>query len=76
MDKPLRVATFNLEWSKKNALWGTYGKPITHPARWVRLIDCSTEHLQAILVELPLHGDDHNYTTIIQAILKDREVPA
>jgi hypothetical protein len=36
-------------------LWGTYGKPLVEgdlgpgPLRWVRLRDCSNEHLKAIL---------------------------
>lgn len=39
-------------------LWGTYGKGgvehcagtcLLHPLRWVKLADCSTDHLQAIL---------------------------
>jgi len=34
---------------KQKLLWGTRGKDGKQPFRWVRLIDCSAEHLQAIL---------------------------
>jgi hypothetical protein len=60
-----------LEAAKRNAMWGTYGKPFRHPVRWVRLIDCSTDHLEAILqTEYQIRGGD--YETIIRSILQDR----
>ena len=34
---------------KNRLLWGTRGKDGRQPHKWVRLMDCSTEHLQAIL---------------------------
>lgn len=70
-----------LELTKENAIWGTYGKGgyehchgtcPAHPLRWVRLIDCETEHLQAIMSGkwyVPKH-----YVVIINSILDDRGV--
>lgn len=44
---------------KKKLLWGTYGKDGDQPLKYVRLIDCETEHLQAIIKDVakinPLH---------------------
>lgn len=54
---------------KKKIKWGTYGKHGDEPLRFVRLIDCSTEHLQAILREQ--RGGIY-YRRIIEAIIKDR----
>ena len=54
----ITVAVKDLATAKKVALWGTYGKGGfehcrgtcgAHEYKEVRLIDCSTEHLQAIL---------------------------
>lgn len=33
----------------EKAVWGTYGKSGRDPLKWVRIGDCSTEHLGAIL---------------------------
>ena len=62
----------------KELLWGTYGKGGVehcagtcpeHQLRWVRLPDCETEHLQAILrtQRIPFR-----YTEAIHAILIGR----
>jgi hypothetical protein len=71
-----------LEEAKKQATWGTYGKNgLTHcrgtcpehQLRYVRLIDCSTEHLLAIVnSQYQIKGGD--YEEIILSILKDRDV--
>lgn len=58
-------------------LWGTYGLGGLGPLRWVKLIDCTTDHLQSIL-RTQLHVW-HNpaYFKPICAILKSRgaEIP-
>lgn len=59
-----------LEELKPIARWGTYGKDGNKPLRWVRLINCSTAHLNAILRTQPLAGS--LYLEIIQSILADR----
>lgn len=55
---------------KERLLWGTYGKEGKDQFKWVKLIDCTTEHLQGILNNVsnikPFHRD------IIQEILNDR----
>lgn len=68
--------------NKFQAMWGTYGKngathcggtcPL-HPLVWKRLIDCETEHLQAIL-RTQHHIRGHYYTDLIHEILADRGV--
>jgi hypothetical protein len=55
----------------KQFLWGTRGKDGKEELKWVRLIDCSTEHLKAIL-----NTQAHisvEYRETIQFILKERE---
>lgn len=34
----------------RRLMWGTYGKYAELPLTYVRLIDCSTDHLRAILI--------------------------
>lgn len=55
--------------------WGTYGKDGKEPLHYVRLIDCSSEHLAKIIENLSITGICANpaYVAIIKAILKDRE---
>ena len=75
------VLVEGLEKAKKHATWGTYGKDglkhcggtcYEHQLRYVRLIDCSTEHLLAIVnLQYQIKGSD--YEEIILAILKDRD---
>jgi len=69
MDLPFNEA-------KKKALWGTYGKDgVNHPhLTWVRLIDCSTEHLLSILkTQRHIHYVlNCSYQRIIESILMDR----
>jgi hypothetical protein len=66
---------------KKILVWGTNGKGgfehchgtcPEHQLRWVRLIDCETEHLQAILANCP-HVRYTLAESVIKEILKDRE---
>lgn len=60
--------------------WGTYGKGGNEPLRYVRLIDCSSEHLVNIIKNLNSLGCCLNpqYETLIREILKDRkyDIPA
>jgi hypothetical protein len=63
-------------------MWGTYGKggvehcagtcPL-HQLTWKKLIDCDTEHLQAIL-RTQYQIVDHPYTGYIHSILEERGV--
>ncbi len=54
----------------RRAVWGTYGKSGQEPLKWVRLMDCSTEHLEAILRTQHHITNDIRY--IIGEILKAR----
>lgn len=55
---------------KANLRWGTRGKDGDQPLKYVKLVDCTTEHLHAILDTqsqiLPL------VRSVIHAILEDR----
>lgn len=68
----IEIAVSSFEQAKRLAEWGTYGKNGNEPLRWVRLIDCSTEHLENILRTQPqIRG--HIYQRIIKSILNDRD---
>lgn len=63
-----------------NAMWGTYGKRGVlhcngtcpqHQLRWVRLVDCETSHLLAILATQP-HITHTHYPSTIKLILVSR----
>lgn len=56
---------------KKIARWGTFGPSGNDPLKWVKLIDCSTEHLEAIL-KTQHHIIGTAYVDIIKSILADR----
>lgn len=56
--------------TKETALWGTYGKSGSEPLRWVRLVDCETDHLLAIVRTQPQLPA--GYLAIIHDILADR----
>jgi hypothetical protein len=65
---------------KKVTVWGTFGKGGVehcegscpeHRLRWVRLIDCETDHLLAILANCP-HVLNTDIERIIREILLDR----
>lgn len=69
-----------LDEAKQNAIWGTFGKhgvthcngtcPL-HQLRYVRLMDCETSHLLAILAT-QYQIAYTNYPRVIRAILNDR----
>lgn len=72
--------TTRLQTIKEEAEWGTYGKGgwehcrgtcPQHQLRIVRLVDCTTDHLQAIIRMCRLPED---YFVIISSILDDRGV--
>jgi hypothetical protein len=56
--------------------WGTYGLPPKLPVKWIKLEDCTTDHLQNIFrTQYPFI--DNTYRTAIVYLLKERkaEVP-
>lgn len=59
----------SLEDAKKSLRWGTYGIDGKQPLNYVRLIDCSTDHLQKILSGQPIN---EIYRDVITSILEDR----
>ena len=56
---------------KQIARWGTYGHDGKQPLKWVRLIDLSTNHLKAILLQ-PHVSRIQGLEWIINSILQDR----
>tara|TARA_R110002074_G_scaffold51396_2_gene130005 strand:+ start:16575 stop:16793 length:219 start_codon:yes stop_codon:yes gene_type:complete len=54
----------------KLAEWGTYGEDGKQPLKYVRLIDCSTEHLKKILLQI---GVERSIRQIIAHILNERK---
>ena len=64
------LPTDDLHVIKKKLRWGTFGKGGRDPLKIVRLIDCSTEHLEAILATQPLKPI---LRVAISAILLDRK---
>jgi len=67
-----QVAVVGLEEAKNAACWGTMGKDGQGPLRFVKLVDCETDHLQAIIkTEIHISWD---YLLIIKSILKDRGI--
>ncbi len=67
---------------KNEATWGTYGKGGVehcagrcpeHRLKWKKLVDCDTEHLQAIL-RTQRQIRYHLYRMLIEDILKERGV--
>ena len=56
---------------EEDLLWGTYGKNGDQPLRWVRLGDCETAHLEAIL---RTQNPQPLYSVAICHILQDRGV--
>lgn len=67
----INVCEEDFESAKKIARWGTYGKNGDQPLTYVRLIDCSTDHLKAIL-RTQEDRTDPEYVKIIKSILDDR----
>lgn len=66
----MQIEVTNIEVAKRLAEWGTYGYDGKQPLTYVRLIDCSTDHLKAILRQV---GGLSDYGVIINSILKDRQ---
>ncbi|MCK5604403.1 hypothetical protein KAR91_21110 [Candidatus Pacearchaeota archaeon] len=59
---------------KQNIRWGTFGKnAVLREPKWVRLIDCSTEHLEAILKTQPHINAYPVIRMVVESILEDRE---
>ena len=56
----------------KKTLWGTYGLNGDQPLKWVRLIDCSTDHLQAILRQPHISQISH-VSSVAEAIIRSRQ---
>lgn len=81
-EHPYNIAVLDLETAKEHAVWGTFGKGgllhcngtcPEHPLRYVRLKDCETDHLKAILAtQSQIQG--RSYQRIILSILADREI--
>ena len=66
----------DLEDAKKIARWGTRGKSGRDPVKWVKLIDCETDHLEAILATQPHIASFEGLREIIEGILADRKEAA
>jgi hypothetical protein len=64
--------TDDLEVIKNKLIWGTYGKDGNDPLKYVKLIECETEHLQNILANVKHIG--HIHRMIITNILVERGV--
>lgn len=62
----------SIEYKANTAIWGTNGPKGDQPTKYVNLINCETDHLEAILKNC-LHIDD-NYKNIINYILEKRKV--
>lgn len=55
--------------------WGTYGKDHNEPLSWVRLSDCSTEHLKAIKETQPQIANTKYETAINYILIKRSNAP-
>jgi len=64
------IAVSDFESAVKLAEWGTYGVDGKQPLKYVRLVDCSTDHLKKIIIQIGINSD---YGKIITQILKDRK---
>ena len=80
---PHTIVVDTFEQAKENAVWGTFGKGGVehcggicpeHRLRWVKLIDCDTEHLKLLIAQRQPGIYSYGYKEIISAILKDRGV--
>lgn len=69
MNGPITVAITDFNLAKKIACWGTFGPTGKDTLKYVRLIDCSTEHLLNIMKQT---GWSSDYGKIISSILEDR----
>ena len=59
---------------KRKLLWGTRGQDGNQPLKWIPLVACSDEHLQAIL-STQIHISDKTQS-LIKEILADRGIVA
>jgi len=57
-------------WFKYNMVWGTYGPKGDGPLKWVKLSECSSEHLEAIL--LTMNTLPSLQKKVILSLLKER----
>ena len=72
---PTFTIVADIEDAKQVARWGTYGKSGSDPLKWKKLIDCETEHLEAILRTQPHIKQYSGLKEIIESILEDRKNP-
>lgn len=70
VNEHFNIEVLDYEVVKAFACWGTYGADGKGPLRWVRLVDCNTEHLQNILKTQP--RIPNHYIMAIRDILKAR----
>lgn len=71
INEHFNIEVLDYEVVKAHACWGTFGFDGKGPLRWVKLVDCDTEHLQNILKtqpQIPSH-----YLMAIKDILKERK---
>lgn len=69
-----------IEEAQQRKVWGTYGKNGDEELRYVRLVDCSSDHLENILAQVDLSSNKEAkdkkmvalYRKIIRNILKGR----
>lgn len=80
MGSSIMIAVTDMGVAKREAVWGTLGKGGVehcsgtcpdHQLTYKKLIDCDTEHLEAILAN-SRHIRGSHYENIIQSILTDR----
>lgn len=65
------VMVSNYDQAVLTAEWGTYGPNGDQPLRYVRLVDCSSDHLRNIRLQTSLN-ERHPYTHYIDSILSSR----
>ena len=65
-----QVYVTDLQKAIEIAEWGTYGKGGNEPLKYVRLINCSTDHLRAIRDQCQKFNKA--YVILINEILKQR----
>lgn len=63
------LPTDGLKDVKLKLLWGTFGEEGTKPLAYVRLVDCSSDHLLAIMRRMRIGPC---YQLVIKEILRDR----
>lgn len=66
----IAIESSDIEKLKPLLRWGTFGPSGKDPLTYVRLVDCSSDHLHTILKTQPC-GDV--YKTVIRSILKERQ---